>query len=89
MSATTATLSASDLFALLDRDFRRAAKQCNQCYFSMPYRLFASDRNPGNWSVIPSSSCSHLCEAVLDDVVSKYRSSYRLSDTGRFYPVGR
>lgn len=88
MSATTATLSASDLFAMLDRDFRRRARQCTKCYFSMPYRLFSSDRNPGNWSVIPSSSCSHYCEAILDDVVSGYRSTYRLSETGRFHAVG-
>ena len=89
MSATVTTLSASDLFTMLDRDFRRQARQCTKCYFSMPYRLFTSPRDPGNWSVIPSSTCSHYCEAMLDDVVSKYRSTYRLSDTGRFHAVGR
>jgi hypothetical protein len=88
MSATATTLTATDLHALLDRDFRRRSKSCKKCHFSLPYRLFGSDRDPGNWSVIPSGSCSHFCEAVLDDVVSQYRSTYRLSDTGRFHPTG-
>ena len=89
MPATTTTLTASDLYALLDRDFRRRTRQCTKCNFSMPYRLFGNGRDPGNWSVIPSASCSHYCEAVLDEVVSGYRSTYRLSETGRFHAVAR
>lgn len=87
MSATTTTLTAADLHALLDRDFRRRSRSCTKCHFSLPYRLFGSDRDPGNWSVIPSATCSHLCEAVLDHLISEYRSNYRLSDTGRFHAI--
>jgi hypothetical protein len=89
MSATETTLTATDLHALLDRDFRRRTRACKKCQFSLPYRVFRDGRRCGEWSVIPSEACSHLCEMILDEIVEKYRSTYRLSDTGRFHAVSR
>ena len=89
MSAIQTTLTAADLHALLDRDFRRRTRACRKCQFSLPYRVFRDGRAPGEWSVIPSEACSHLCEMILDEIVAKYRSAYRLSETGRFHAVSR
>jgi hypothetical protein len=82
------TLGATDLFALLDRDFRRRSRNCRQCEFSLPYRVF-SGRDQGNWSVMPSETCSHTCKLILDDLVHEYQSAWRLSQTGRFHAVAR
>ena len=87
MSATLTPLTAADLHALLDRDFRRRSKACNKCQFSLPYRVFSNGRNAGDWTVIPSESCSHLCEAILDELVAEYRSSYMATETGRFHAI--
>jgi hypothetical protein len=88
MSACPTTLTKVDLHALLDRDFRRRTRACRKCEFSLPYRVFGTGRDPGNWAVIPSEACSHFCEMILDDLIAKYRSRYRLSDTGRFHSIG-
>lgn len=85
MTASATTLTASDLFALLDRDFRRRTKSCAKCHFSLPYRVFGNGNDAGDWTVVPSELCSHPCESILEDVVSRYRSAYRASDTGRFH----
>lgn len=87
MSASLATLTPVDLHAMLDRDFRRLTRACRKCEFSLPHRVFGNGRDPGDWTVIPSESCSHVCEMVLDDLISKYREQYRLSETGRFHAI--
>ena len=84
---TSTTLTATDLFALLDRDFRRRSRACRKCQFSLPYRVFRNGSEPDGWSVIPSEACSHQCQMILEEVVAEYQASWRLSETGTFRAV--
>ena len=75
----TTSLAASDLWVLLERAYRRRARDCAACAFSLPYRTDAADPAQANWSIIPSSGCCGLCRHILEDVVAEYQGSYRLA----------
>ena len=76
MSASMA-VDATDLFVLLERDFRRRTRSCPRCTFSVPFRTDGDCTHGANWSVI-SSGCSPVCESILEDVVAQFQRSYRL-----------
>jgi hypothetical protein len=78
MSALT-SLAASDLFVLLERAYRKRARDCESCLFSLPYRTDAADAPYSNWSIVPSSGCCGLCRHILEDVVAEHQASYRLA----------
>lgn len=82
------SLPPADLFVLLDKAYRRKARRCGSCGFSLPYRVFrdGSDRADGAWAVIPSEDCSHECRGILEELVGSFQKSHRLSDTGGFRP---
>ena len=84
---TANSLAGSDLFVLLEKAFRRRTKRCGRCVFSFPFRVPAQRTDQPNWAVIPSEGCTENCRLILEDVVRQFQDAYRLSDTGRFYPV--
>lgn len=75
----TTPLPAEDLFVLLERAYRRRARACGACVFTLPYRT-DSDPLDANWSVIPSAACSDTCRGVLEDVVAQHQATYRLAE---------
>ena len=75
--STRIAVDQSDLFVLLERDFRRRTRACARCTFSLPFRL-AGDCPHGSWTVVPAETCSDFCGAVLEDVVWKFQRVYRL-----------
>jgi hypothetical protein len=75
--AATIAVGETDLFVLLDRDFRRRTRSCPRCTFSLPFRLGGNCPH-GSWGVIASEMCSDFCSSVLEDVVSKLQRTYRL-----------
>lgn len=70
-------LGPEDLFALLDQAFRRH-KGCRACSFSLPHPVVAGDPSEANWTVIPSEACSDSCRDVLEQLIARYQSAYRL-----------
>ena len=78
MSALT-SLAPSDLFVLLERAYRRRARDCEACAFSLPFRTDSAEATHSNWSIIPSSGCCGLCRHILEDVVAEYQGTYRLA----------
>ena len=74
---STPTLDAADLYVLLDRAFRRETRSCPRCTFSLPFRTDGACRHGANWSVLPTS-CSPMCESILEDVLARLQRSYRL-----------
>lgn len=80
-SKSASKLDPSELFVLIDREFRRRTRSCDRCVFSVPFR-FRSRRRRGraNWSVIPSEACSPTCRFILDDVVSEHQAAYDIRD---------
>ena len=78
MSALT-SLAPSDLYVLLERAYRKRARDCTACMFSLPYRTDSSDAPQSNWSIVPSSGCCGLCRHILDDVLAEHQAFYRLA----------
>ena len=78
MPATT-SLPPTDLFVLLERAYRRRARGCEACMFSLPYRTDSSEAPHSNWSIIPSSGCCGLCRHILEDVLAEFQAAYRLA----------
>ena len=74
----TKPLPPEDLFVLLERAYRRKARSCDACVFTLPYRVGA-DAFDANWSVIPSAACTDTCRGILEDVVAHHQATYRLA----------
>ncbi len=68
-----------DLFVLLERAYRRKARSCSSCVFTLPYRTEADV--DASWSIIPSAACSDPCRAVLEDVVAQHQATYHLAES--------
>lgn len=80
MSATqTRSLPASDLFVVLEKAYRRKARNCDACNFSLPFRTASDGAYDANWSVIPSSSCCGTCRDILEDLIAEHQAAYRLA----------
>ena len=75
----TQLVGAPDLFVLLERAFRSRARGCAACEFTLPFQIAGRPGTP-NWSVIPCADCSDTCRGVLEELVAKYQSTYRLAD---------
>ncbi|HEX5130302.1 MAG TPA: hypothetical protein VFV90_11180 [Usitatibacter sp.] len=70
-----------DLFVVLDKAYRRRARRCGNCGFSLPFPVFRDDEEaPASWSVIPSDQCTPECLDALDELVASFQKSYRLSE---------
>jgi len=73
----------ADLFVVLDKAYRRRARRCGKCGFSLPYPVFRSDdAEAGAWAVLPSETCTHECGALLEELVGRFQKDYRLSPRG-------
>jgi hypothetical protein len=80
MSATaTKSLVAEDLFVVLERAYRKKARDCATCGFSLPFHTDTPEAHDANWSVVPSSGCCGMCLLILEDVISQTQASYRLA----------
>ena len=74
-------LKSGDLYVMLERAFRRESRNCVHCSFTLPHALATA--GGGDWSVIPSPSCSEACRMILEDLVVRYRKMYRLAEGER------
>lgn len=76
--ANRTALNPSDLFVVLEKAFRRRARDCCGCTFSIPYS-HASAGGDGDWSVLLTNNCSPRCRAILEEIVARYRDEYALN----------
>ena len=73
-------ISAADLFVVLDKAYRRRARRCGKCGFSLPYPVFrGDDTEAGARAVLPSEDCSHECSELLEELVGRFQKDFRLS----------
>jgi hypothetical protein len=80
MSTTqTTALPAADLFVVLEKAYRKKARNCDTCNFSLPFRTDSPGACDANWSVIPSSGCCGTCRDILEDLIAEHQISYRLA----------
>ena len=67
-------LGAADLFAVIDRAFRRRAR-CPECTFSLPYPSHAPR---SNWAVLIDHRCCEMCRHALERLIARLQGEYRL-----------
>jgi hypothetical protein len=72
-------LPAPDLFVVLDRAFRRRARECSGCAFTLPFHLPKRRAGAANWSVAAAAACSEKCKLILDELVAQHQSTYELA----------
>jgi hypothetical protein len=73
------SVSAADLFVLLDREFRRRRpRECHDCFVSLPYRVDVRGEGGGNWELVIPTMCDHACALVVEEMVSEFRAMYDL-----------
>jgi hypothetical protein len=79
----TTTLTAADLFVLLEREYRKRARECDTCFFTLPFRVDPTGPGEANWSVVPSTGCeNNNCRLILEELVSRHQAQYRLAGDG-------
>lgn len=82
MNTSPATsLAAADLFVVLEKAYRRRARDCEACNFSLPFRTDSPSAYDANWSVIPSSGCCGTCKDILEDLIAEHQATYRLAES--------
>ena len=76
------TITAGDLYVILDREFRsRQSKDCGSCYILLPYRVDTNgDGESANWEVILPPECAYGCIRIVEDLVYKYSDIYQLAE---------
>jgi hypothetical protein len=75
-------LAASDLFVLLDREFRRRRpRECPSCEAQLPYPV----QRPGavsNWEALVPMGCGQGCATIFEEVLAEFQRMYELKAEG-------
>jgi hypothetical protein len=80
MNTTPAkALPAADLFVVLEKAYRRRARKCTGCNFSLPFPTDARTTCDANWTVMPTTDCCPMCRMILEDLVAEHQAVYRLA----------
>lgn len=75
--------TATDLFVLIDREFRRRRpRECAACYVPLPYRVDRKENGHANWEIITPTTCGRGCDLLLEEIVSDFQQRYRLEPNG-------
>jgi hypothetical protein len=72
-------LNSSDLYVVLEKAFRRRARECGGCTFSMPYSQHYHGESGKDWTITLTNNCSPRCVAILEELVNRYRREYELA----------
>ncbi len=73
------TISAGELYVVLDREFRqRQSRKCTSCYILLPYRVDQHDGS-ANWEIILPPECAFGCSQIVEDLVEQYSLVYDLA----------
>lgn len=76
------TLSAAQLYAALDREFRkRKNPACHSCRMPLPFYREPPDEVSANWNIGTPSHCPHGCDAVIAEVMARLWTQYDLAVT--------
>jgi hypothetical protein len=84
MTPQPRAVGASDLFVVLDKAYRRRARRCGKCGFTIPFAVFRSEEGEeGAWAVDPSDECTPECRGELEELVARFQKKYRLAGSDR------
>ena len=71
------TISAVQLYSILDREFRQARPMtCAACRIPLPYYRTPPDEVSANWNVGTPRDCPAGCHKLIAEMVTKLWSKY-------------
>ena len=74
---TRTTLSALQLYAILDREFKELRPiHCRGCRIPLPFQRVPPDDVSANWSVGTVRDCPAGCHLVIAELVTRLWSKY-------------
>jgi hypothetical protein len=77
-------VSAAHLYAILDRDFRKAKPAaCEHCRMPLPFWQDAPDEVSANWTVGTPKTCPHGCHLVIAELLATLWPRYDLERSSR------
>lgn len=77
-------VSAADLFALLDKEFRRRRTHASEhCFVSLPYPVRGARADGWDWQLVMQTTCER-CTELLEQIVNEFRQRYGLRDKPAF-----
>lgn len=75
MSRTTIT--AAQLYAILDREFRQLrSPDCKSCRIPLPYWRVPPDDVSANWAIGTPRECPNNCHLVIAELLTKLWSRF-------------
>ena len=71
------TLSSAQLYAILDRDFRKLRPTaCTRCQMPLPYWRTPPDEVSANWHIGQPVECPHGCHLVIAELLARLWTRY-------------
>jgi hypothetical protein len=71
------TLSSTQLYAILDRDFRKLRpRACSRCHVPLPYWRAPPDEVSANWHIGQPAECPHGCHLVIAELLARLWTRY-------------
>jgi hypothetical protein len=71
------TISAAQLYAILDREFKRLKpKECQKCKVPLPYWRQPPDDVSANWNIGTPSDCPEGCHVIIAELLAKLWTRY-------------
>lgn len=71
------TLSSAQLYAILDREFKRVRpKECRKCRTPLPFYRASPDDVSASWNIGTPSECPQGCHRIIAELVTKLWSQY-------------
>lgn len=79
MERMRTTLTAAQLYLILDHDFQaRKPRQCQRCRAPIPYLRKPPDEVSANWNVGTPPECPNRCHLVLAELLATLWTKYDL-----------
>ena len=76
------TVSAAQLYAILDREFKRLRPAaCATCSVPLPYYRHSPDDVSANWFIGTPRECPHGCHLVVAELLARLWTQYDLDRT--------
>jgi hypothetical protein len=71
------TISPAQLYAILDREFRkRRPNKCAKCRIPLPYWRAPPDEVSANWHIGTPSECPDGCDRVIAELLTELWTRY-------------
>ena len=74
---TRTTVSAAQLYTLLDAEFRKLRPgTCRSCRVPIPYWRVPPDDVSANWHIGTPAQCAHGCHLVIAELLARMWTQY-------------